>query len=90
VTGTFSASTTTLTNLLTSGSLATGAATFTAGTVSVSTATSSTSSLCFKGSYATLPTSGVAEGCLAYQVSDHKLYISTIAVTNAGCWAAAN
>lgn len=56
--------------------------------VRVSSATTSTDSICLAGAYATLPTSGYARGCLAVQTSNMKLYISTETVTGAGSWAA--
>ena len=46
------------------------------GYVSVSSAATSVAYICMKGAYATLPTAGT-EGCMAYQLSDHKLYIAT-------------
>ncbi len=55
------------------------------GYISVSSASTSGSSLCMNGSYVTLPTAGT-EGCMAYQTSDHKLYIAT--ATGNGVWVA--
>lgn len=46
------------------------------GYVSVSSAATSVAYICMNGAYATLPTAGT-EGCMAYQLSDHKLYIAT-------------
>jgi hypothetical protein len=60
------------------------------GGVFVSTAAASTSKLCLAGSFATLPTSGYPMGCIAYQTSDKKAYVSTETVTVAGSWAALN
>ncbi len=62
--------------------------TFIGGSVSVSTATTSSSSLCLAGSFQTLPTSGYAKGCFAYQLSDNTAYVSTMTVTEAGDWKA--
>lgn len=55
------------------------------GELTVSTASTSGTSLCFKGAYVTLPSAGT-EGCVAYQSSDHKLYIAT--ATGSGVWVA--
>jgi len=52
----------------------------------VSTATTSGYGLGFAGAFTNLPTSGHEEGTMAYQVSDHTLYISTEAVVNSGSW----
>lgn len=57
------------------------------GSISVSSSATSGSAMCFKGSYVTVPTAGV-EGCLAYQTSDHKLYVAT--ATGNGVWVAAH
>lgn len=54
----------------------------------ISTSTTSGYSLGFAGAFQSLPASGHEEGTMAYQVSDHTLYISTIAVTNVNCWKA--
>ena len=57
------------------------------GYVAVSSAATSLNSICIKGAYATLPTAGT-EGCLAYQTSNHKLYVAT--ATGNGVWVAAH
>lgn len=61
----------------------------TAGSVQVSTSPTSSASVCFAGAFQTLPTSGWNEGCIAYQLSDHVLYVATITVTMASSWKAA-
>lgn len=58
------------------------------GKLTVSSSTTSGFSVCQAGAFVTLPTSGYAEGCSAYQVSDHTLYISTEAVSKAASWKA--
>lgn len=58
------------------------------GAIQASTSTTSGKSLRFAGAYSTLPTTGWAEGTLAYQLSDHRLYIATVAVVAAGSWLA--
>lgn len=55
------------------------------GFVSVSSAATSLNAICMKGAYVTVPTAGT-EGCLAYQLSDHKLYVAT--ATGSGVWVA--
>lgn len=57
------------------------------GYVAVSSASTSNSYICMKGAYVTLPTAGT-EGCMAYQLSDHKLYVAT--ATGNGVWVAAH
>ena len=54
--------------------------------VVVSTATTSTVSLCLAGAYETLPTSGYLKGCFAYQNSNNVAYISTETVSKAESW----
>jgi hypothetical protein len=56
--------------------------------VAVSSSSTSGYSMCVAGSFQTLPTTGFAEGCFAYQVSDRTPYISTATVTNIGHWKA--
>ncbi len=56
--------------------------------VQVATSSASGFSMCMAGSFQTLPASGYAEGCIAYQVSDHTYYGSTATVTNVGHWKA--
>lgn len=58
------------------------------GLVEVSSATVHASSLSFAGSFDTLPTSGYSEGTMAYQTSDHKVYIATATVDDVGDWVA--
>ena len=53
------------------------------GSIHVSTAAGSVPYLNFAGQFAALPASGVLEGTIAYQSSDHKLYVSTCAVDSA-------
>ena len=65
-----------------------GSMTVVGGTSQVSTSTTSGYSLRNAGAYVTLPTSGLAEGTFAYQVSDHTLYVSTEAVSKAQSWKA--
>ena len=55
------------------------------GYVAVSSASTSSNYICMKGAYVTVPTAGT-EGCLAYQLSDHKLYVAT--ATGNGVWVA--
>jgi hypothetical protein len=56
--------------------------------ITVSSAATSSLGICFAGAFATLPTTGYAEGCLAYQGSDNKVYVATETVSVAGSWAA--
>ncbi len=63
-------------------------ATLTAGTITVSTSATSGGSLCLAGTFQSLPASGYAKGCFAYQLSNDTPYISTEAVSNAGSWKA--
>jgi len=56
------------------------------GNVNISSSTTSGYSLGFAGAFETLPTSGHEEGTMAYQLSDHTLYISTEAVTSVESW----
>ena len=87
VTGTL---TTGSTNITTTPLIASSAAFTTAGgVVSVSSSSTSGYKLSFAGAFQSLPTSGYAEGSVAYQVSNHTLYVATITVTDAGCWKAA-
>jgi len=67
-----------------------GSAAFTSsgGAVSVSTSATSAVSICLAGAFQTLPTSGYAKGCFAYQLSDATPYVSTMTVTEAGDWKA--
>ena len=58
----------------------------TAPMVVVSTASTSNTSLCMAGAFATLPTSGYPKGCFAYQTSDNIAYISTEAVAASYSW----
>lgn len=60
------------------------------GTVNVSTSTSSSAVLCLAGSFQTLPTTGYAKGCFAFQLSDSKAYVSTQTVVGSQSWAALN
>lgn len=65
---------------------ASAALTGTGGAVVVSTAATAQFTMCLAGTFSTLPTSGYAAGCFAYQLSDNTPYVSTAAVTNAGHW----
>lgn len=65
-----------------------GAQTVTAATITVSTSATSTLGMCFAGAFQSLPTTGYAEGCMAYQNSDNKVYVATETVTVAGSWVA--
>lgn len=56
------------------------------GTVNVSTSATSSLSLCFLGAFQTLPTADVNEGCLAFQKSDHSIYLSTETVVSVQSW----
>jgi len=56
--------------------------------VSVSTSATSSVACKFKGAYVTLPTSSANECDMAYQTSDHALYIATETVTGATSWKA--
>jgi len=56
---------------------------FTATSNSTATANGS---MCIAGSFASLPTAGFQRGCLAYQVSDNTLYVSTKIVTALDAW----
>lgn len=66
----------------------TSAQTVTGYTVTVSSSATSTLGLCLAGAFQTLPTTGYAEGCIAYQNSDNKVYVATETVAAAGSWAA--
>jgi hypothetical protein len=57
-----------------------------AGVVNISTATTSTVSLCLAGAFDSLPTSGYNKGCFAYQNSDNVAYISTETVAGSYSW----
>ena len=70
------------------GSIMSGDLVLQAAKISVSSSVSSGYSTCSLGAFATLPTSGVKEGCSAYQVSDHKMYTSTETVVGAQSWKA--
>ena len=56
------------------------------GIITISTTTTSSVNLCLVGAVNTLPTSGYSEGCMAYQISDHTLYISTETVVGIQSW----
>lgn len=67
-------------------SAATASFTATGGAVKVSSSATSGVALGLCGAFQTLPTSGYPKGCLAIQLSDLKLYLSTNPVTEAGSW----
>lgn len=58
------------------------------GKVIVSTSATSAASICLAGSFQTLPTTGYAKGCFAYQLSDNVAYVSTKTVVSADSWKA--
>ncbi|HOX23648.1 MAG TPA: hypothetical protein PLL10_09300, partial [Elusimicrobiales bacterium] len=58
------------------------------GEVRVSTATTSSASLCLAGTFQTLPTTGWNEGCIAWQLDDHKVYVATQTVVAVDSWKA--
>lgn len=62
----------------------------TVGKVIVSSSTSSNASLCLAGAFQTLPITGYAQGCFAFQLSDHKAYVSTETVAGSQSWVALN
>jgi len=60
--------------------------TFTGSTVLVSTAATSSESICLVGAVAALPASGYGKNCLAVLTSDNALYISTEAAAGTWSW----
>ena len=56
--------------------------------VAVATSATSGTSMCIAGAFQTLPTSGWAEGCFAYQLSDKTPYIATQTVVISQSWKA--
>lgn len=56
--------------------------------VYVATGTTSSVDLCLAGAYQTLPTSGVDKGCIAMQLSDNAVYVSSNSVDESGDWKA--
>lgn len=60
------------------------------GKIIVSTSTTSNASICLAGAFQTLPTTGYAKGCFAFQLSDSKAYVSTETVVGSQSWSALN
>lgn len=58
------------------------------GVVTVSTSATSSASICLAGNFQTLPTTGYAKGCFAYQLSDNTAYVSTQTVVGSQSWKA--
>jgi hypothetical protein len=56
--------------------------------VNISSSTTASVFMGFAGAFVTLPTTGYAEGTLAYQTSDHKFYGSTATVNDSDDWVA--
>jgi hypothetical protein len=56
--------------------------------VTISSSVTSGVSMCFAGAHQTLPTTGWARGCFAYQLSDNTPYVSTETVTISQSWKA--
>jgi hypothetical protein len=57
-----------------------------AGTIQVSSTTTSSTHICIAGAFDTLPISGYNKGCIAYQNSDNTLYVSTEDVVGIESW----
>ncbi|MBU2572697.1 MAG: hypothetical protein KKH28_01285 [Elusimicrobia bacterium] len=68
------------------GTTAPGAKLETVGEVRTSTSTTSTLGLCLAGAFQDLPTSGYKKGCIAYQISNETLYVSTETVATTYSW----
>ena len=68
------------------GTIAPGAKLETVGEVRTSTSTTSTLGLCLAGAFQNLPTSGYNKGCMAYQISNETLYVSTETVAGTYSW----